>query len=302
MKTDIQIMNELAVNSDYLRPLSDVDSKALKSLLLEMFKDISSLCEANHLEYMLAGGSCLGAVRHKGFIPWDDDLDIIMPRASYNKLIDLLAKGSLGSNYEYDAPNKQRDCKNNFLKIYRKGTFNVEIFNECAPGPKGVYIDVFPMDSAPSNRIMQRLKGFISDFLNAVCVCVLYSQYPSRRYCEFMQYSQDSLKRYKQRLLIGKIFGVISHKTWVWWFDSFNSSTKNTGYMTIPAGRNHYVGEILPKEIFLPTTKLEFEDIQANVPGNYDAYLKALYKDYMSLPPEEKRERHFVYKFSINDK
>ena len=300
MKTDTQIMNELAVSSGYLKPLTEEDSKAQKALLLEMYKDIASLCDKHGLVYMMGGGTCLGAIRHQGYIPWDDDLDLMMPRASYEELISCLSKCELGDMYEYDTPNATKDCKNTFLKIYRKHTFNVELTGETAPGPKGIYIDIFPMDYAPKNITRRKLKGLLSDFLQAVCTCVLYAQYPSKKYKEFMSLDPEALKRYKQRMFIGKLFGIIPHRKWVWWFDQFNAHTKETGLMTIPTGRKHYLGETQPSSVFLPTQKVLFEGLEVNVPVDYNAYLTALYRDYMSIPPVEKRERHFVYKFSLN--
>lgn len=300
MKTDTQLMNELAVKSGYLKPMTEANSKALKKLLLAMYKDIAALCDKHGLEYMMSGGSCLGAVRHQGYIPWDDDLDVIMPRISYNKLVQLCKSGELGGNYEYDVPNQDRDCRNNYLKIFRRGTLDVELSNENTPGPKGVFIDIFPMDYAPKNILFRYIKAIISDFLNAACTSVLYSQYPSSKYKEFMSLNKESYKRFKFRMTIGKILGIIDHHQWVMWFDRFNASTKNTGFMTIPTGRNHYLKETLPSEVFLPSKKMLFEDIEANVPNDTDTYLKALYGDYMQIPPEEKRERHFVYKFELN--
>ena len=300
MKTDTQIMNELAVSTGYLKPINDEDAKALKALLLDMYKDIASLCDKHRLDYMMGGGTCLGTIRHHGYIPWDDDLDLMMPRASYEELISCLSKGELGDMYEYDTPNATKDCKNTFLKIYRKHTFNVEITSETAPGPKGIYIDIFPMDYAPKNITRRKLKGLLSDFLQAVCTCVLYAQYPSKKYKEFMSLDPEALKRYKQRMFIGKLFGIIPHRKWVWWFDQFNAHTKETGLMTIPTGRKHYFGETQPSSVFLPTQKAKFEGLEVNVPADYDAYLTSLYSDYMSIPPVEKRERHFVYKFSLN--
>ena len=300
MKTDTQIMNELAVSTGYLKPIKEEDAKALKALLLDMYKDIATLCDKHGLVYMMGGGTCLGTIRHSGYIPWDDDLDLMMPRASYEELISCLSKGELGDMYEYDTPNATKDCKNTFLKIYRKHTFNVEITSETAPGPKGIYIDIFPMDYAPKNITRRRLKGLLSDFLQAVCTCVLYVQYPSKKYKEFMSLDPEALKRYKQRMFIGKLFGIIPHRKWVWWFDQFNAHTKETGLMTIPTGRKHYFGETQPSSVFLPTQKAKFEGLEVNVPADYDAYLTALYRDYMSIPPVEKRERHFVYKFSLN--
>lgn len=293
-------MNEVAVSSGYLKPISEKDSLSQKKLLLQMYQDISRLCDENGLEYLTSGGTCLGAIRHQGFIPWDDDLDMIVPRESYEQLIELCKKGRLGDNYEIDTPNSQTDCKNTYLKIYRKHTLDVELYCENTPFPKGVFIDVFPMDSAPRNVLLRRIKAVISDFLQIICTCVLYAQYPSKKYKKFMSLNKESFKRYNQRLLIGKIFGIIPHKKWVWWFDRFNCSTKETGFMTIPSGRNHYFNETLPTEVFLPAQKAKFEDIEINVPADYDTYLTALYKNYMWIPPVDKRERHFVYKFSIN--
>ncbi|MCM1371574.1 MAG: LicD family protein [Bacteroides sp.] len=300
MKSDMQIMNELAVASGFLKPLSEEESKGQKLLLLEMYKDIASLCDKHNLVYMMGGGTCLGTIRHQGYIPWDDDLDLMIPRTSYEKLIALCKAGELGEKYEIDAPSKDKDCKNPYLKIYRKNTLDAEIYCEDTPFPVGVFIDIFPMDNAPKNKYARKLKGFMSDFLQAICTCVLYAQYPSQKYKEFMSLDSEALKRYKQRMFIGKVFGIIPHRKWVWWFDMFNARTKETGLITIPTGRKHYFGETQPISVFLPTQKAMFEGIEVNVPADYDTYLTALYRDYMSIPPVEKRERHFVYKFSLN--
>lgn len=298
MKTDTQIMNELAVQSGFLKPLSENDRNSLKVLLLEMYRDISNLCKTEGLVYMLSGGSCLGAVRHEGFIPWDDDLDLMMPRRSYNRLIELCKSGALGAKYEFDAPNKDNDCKTLFLKIYRKHTADIELHDEFTPGPKGVFIDIFPIESAPKSRLLRILKGVVSDVIAAISVSVLYAQYPSRRYEEFMSLNNSANRRYKLRLLIGKIFGIVKHKQWVWWFERLNSSTDDTGYSTIPTGRGHYLGEILPTFVFVPVSRGVFEGEQANLPAEPDVYLKARYGNYMAIPPVEKRERHFVFKFN----
>ena len=102
MKTDTQIMNEIAIKTGYLKELPKEQSEAQKKLLLEMYKDISNLCDEHGLVYMMGGGTCLGTVRHQGYIPWDDDLDIMMPRDSYEKLIVLLSNNLLGDKYEYE--------------------------------------------------------------------------------------------------------------------------------------------------------------------------------------------------------
>lgn len=299
MKTDTQIMNEIAIKTGYLKELPKEQSEAQKKLLLEMYGDISKLCDEHGLVYMMGGGTCLGTVRHQGYIPWDDDLDIMMLRSSYEKLITLLSKGELGDMYEYDAPNSKMDCKNPFLKVYRKNTLDIEITSETVPGPKGIYIDVFPMDYAPNNIIMRRIKGAVSDFLQAVCSCVLYTEYPSKRYKEFMMHTEEGRKRYRQRMFLGNMFGIIPHRKWVWWFDQLNAKSKKSNYLTIPTGRKHYLGECRPTNVYLPVRKGTFEGVEVNLPNDVDTYLTSMYKNYMDVPPVEKRERHFVYKFKL---
>lgn len=300
MKSDTQILNEMAAKSGHLHRLSDQESEKMKKLLLTMYSDISSLCEKHNLTFMLGGGTCLGAVRHKGYIPWDDDLDLMMPRKDYESLIECLRRGEMGDEYEYNTPSKSEDCKNTFLKIYRKGTLDNELYNENTPFPKGVYIDIFPMDSAPRNGFLRKTKGLISDSLMVISTCVLYAQYPSPKFKEFVSLDPSSKKRYQIRVLIGNILKIIPHRLWVYWFDRFNSSTKDTGLMTVPTGRRHYNGEVQSTSTFLPVSHGMFEGIRCPLPADTHKYLSSLYGDYMKLPSEENRERHFVYQFKID--
>lgn len=292
-------MNELAAQSSYLRPITEEESLALKRLLLEMYSDITELCNKHGFEYMLGGGSCLGAIRHHGFIPWDDDLDLMMPRPSYEGLVLCCKKGELGDKYEISVPEKGKDARNPFLKIFKRNTLDIELQNENTPFPKGVFIDVFPMDSAPKNKLLRRIKGFISDSLKAICTSVFYSEYPSEKYQEFMSLNVEAKRRLRTRVLLGRVFGIIKHKNWVWWFDRFNYSTKNTGFITISAGRKGYYGEVQPFQVFFPVKQTEFEGISSNIPSNSEAYLSRLYHNYLDIPPIEKRERHLVYLFEI---
>lgn len=299
MKSDFELMNELAKRTDYLRELTDDESKALKQALLAMYVDIASLCEAHGLTVMLCGGSCLGSIRHKGFIPWDDDLDLLMPRRDYEQLITLLAQGALGEKYEYNTPNPTTDAKNAFLKIYRKHTRNVDIYSDSSPFPQGISIDVFALDAVPRTRLGQSIKGVIANGLQFISIVVLYAQYPSKHLKEFMSLDPDMKRRYRIKYILGKIFGIIPHRKWVWWFDRFVASDRTDRPWGIPTGRKYYNGEIFPREVFVPARKAEFEGIQVYIPNDYDPYLRNLYKDYMQLPPADKRERHFIIELQL---
>lgn len=301
MKTDTQILNEIAAESPYLHKLTEEESAMLKQMLLKIYGDIADVCEKNNLTFMLGGGTCLGAVRHKGFIPWDDDFDLMMPREDYEKLVRLCSEGMMGPLYEFTYPSKEIDSKNAFLKIYRKGTVDNELCNENAPFPKGISIDIFPMDYAPDNALIRRLKGDVSDVLMAISSSVLYAQYPSEKYRQFACSSPESKKRFQLRMMIGNVMKLIPHKTWVYWFDKLNSRAKKSNLMTIPTGRKHYAGEIQTISTFLPVTFGDFEGRSVPLPNDWDKYLSALYGNYMQLPPEEKRERHFVYQFQCSE-
>lgn len=115
-----------------------------------------------------------------------------------------------------------------------------------------------------------------------------------------MMQTDEGKKRYRQRMFLGHLFGVISHRRWVWWFDQLNAKSKKSKYLTVPTGRNHYIGETQLVDVFIPHKKGVFEGVIVNLPSNYDAYLTTLYGNYMEVPPVEKRERHFVYKYSLN--
>lgn len=300
MKSDFELMNELAKRSDYLRELTDDESKALKQALLAMYVDIARLCEAHNLTVMLCGGSCLGAIRHKGFIPWDDDLDLLMPRRDYEQLIRLLEQGALGENYEFNTPNSKTDAKNVFLKIYRRNTLNVDIYSDTPAFPQGIAIDVFALDAVPRTRFGQYLKGLIANGLQFASIVVLYAQYPSVHLREFMSLDRDMLRRYRFKCLLGRILGIIPHRKWVWWFDRFVACDRDDRQWGIPTGRKYYNGEIFPREVYVPAAEAEFEGMKVHIPNQFDPYLRNLYKDYMQLPPENKRERHFCIKLQLN--
>lgn len=295
-------MNDLAKISGMLYELTENERDCLKSLLLNMYKDIAELCQKNSLTLLLIGGSALGAVRHKGFIPWDDDLDVCMPRCDYNKFISLLRDGALGDQYDYTVPSKDNDSKNNYLKIYRKQTTDAEIFESKMPFPKGIFIDVFPVENAPTPSLLTSIRGLFVDLLSVISVCTLYAQYPCEEFKQYMKVNRVAYKRYRLRMIIGKIALFIgNHSKWVYWNDKAAQYNKKTDYCTIPTGTKRYCGELLSRKVFFPASTGVFEGVSVLLPGNVDAYLSNMYHDYMKLPPVDKRERHFVYKFSLTE-
>lgn len=292
-------MNELAHRTNYLRELTPDESAAMKRTLLAMYQDIAALCHEHRLTLLLSGGTCLGAVRHKGFIPWDDDLDVMMPRADYEQLITLLKQGALADKYEFSTPNPDTESTCVFLKIYRKGSLNVDIFGVDAPFPKGLYIDVFALDAMPKNRLLRTLKGVVANGLQFCSILTLYAKYENPIIREYMSLDPQLKRRYRLKCLLGKIVGIVPRRKWLWWFDQWVSDGSEGKPWGIPTWRKYYCGEVFPKSVFVPAVEAVFEGVAAHIPNGYDAYLRNLYHDYMQLPPAEKRERHFICKFEL---
>lgn len=297
MKSDSELMNELAHRTNYLHEVTQEESMCIKSTLLGMYMDLQALCDKHGLQLMLGGGSCLGAIRHKGFIPWDDDLDAMLPRRDYEQLIRLLQSGAMGDQYEYSTPNPDSESVNTFLKIYLKGTKYVDLFNINTPFPKGLYIDVFAIDATPDSAILRKIKGWISNGLEFCCILTLYSKYKNEKVSEYMRLDKKLWVRYRIKCLLGSFLGIIPRRKWLWWFDRFVCSDKEANLWTVPTGRRYYNGEIMPKDTFVPIINGEFEGKTVHLVADYNAYLTNLYGNYMQLPPVEKRERHFIVEF-----
>lgn len=300
MKTDTQLLNEIAQKTDLLRQLTVDESAELKKKLLEIHNTIISICDKNGLRIMLSGGSCLGSIRHGGFIPWDDDLDMIMPRNDYEKLIKLYEEGQVDNQLLFEYPSKRKDVKNNYLKVFLKNTTLKEMFDDSDIFPSNIFVDVFPMDYAPQNKVLRKTKAIISDGLQFICTCVLYKKFPSRNLEVFYKQDAEAFRRYKLRLVVGGLFSFFSHRRWVYLFDEFNKCSKVSTHYTIPCGRKHYSGEILPSEVFFPPLESSFEGVKTYLPHSPHDYLSNLYGDYMQIPPEEKRERHFIIDIKFN--
>lgn len=299
MKTDTELLNDIANKTDILRQLTEDEIQQLKLKLLDMHNYIIEVCDKFGLTIMLGGGSCLGAVRHKGFIPWDDDLDLMMPRCDYEKLISLFENGVLNPNYLFEYPSKYHNVKNTFLKIFLKDTIYEDIFDDKESFPSGIFLDVFPIDFAPQNTIFLKCKALISDGLQFICTCTLYSQNPSMNLEKLYSQDKEAFRRYKMRIIIGRFFSLFSHRQWVYWFDKINKCSKRSNQMTVPTGRKHYLAETLPAKVFVPAIECTFEGVKSYIPNGYHQYLSNLYGDYMQIPPENKRERHFIVDFKI---
>lgn len=280
-----------------LHIITDDERSELQNCLLHMLKDVDMVCCKYNINYMLGGGTALGAVRHQGFIPWDDDLDINMPRQDYEKFIKIMDE-ELGDCYEFSYPNSNY-VEYPFLKIYKKNTKFVELFDNTVFD--GLWIDVFPIDYAPQNTLLCNIKGYMADFLLYIIGISLFLKQNHNSMTSKMYSGNWKRKlRYYFAMVIGTIFIGISYKKVFNFFDRFVNSKKKTDIVTVPTGRKRYRGECLPIDVIYPVKKIKFCDVHVPVYHYVETYLTALYGNYMQIPPVEKREKHMVAEFYID--
>lgn len=285
-------LKNLSYGSDKLYAPTDRERKRMKELILMIYKDVFSVCEKNGLTLFLGGGSALGAVRHGGFIPWDDDMDLMMMRRDYEVFKDIFDQ-SLSDKYILQVPGAQgKTATNLFMKVILKGTKCTELVQANAPGEHGLWIDIFPIEYAPENKLVRRIKGFLSDALAYACVSNYMRKFESDEMRAYAMGSKGAKINRLIRRALGLVTAPISYQRMYDFFDRFSRGRKETGLITIPTGIRHYMGEMHMLDAFFPPKETTFEGVKGYLPGNTHEYLYQLYGDYMTPPPEKKRERH----------
>lgn len=276
--------------------LTEEETARVKEIVLETFKDIRNLCDELGIPYMLGGGSVLGAVRHKGFIPWDDDIDLNIERKYLRRLVDAL-KSRYPDKYLVDVPGSGERYLSSFIEVHRKGTVLQE-FLSVGEEYSGVKVDIFPIENTYNNAVIRQIHGRRVEAGLLILSCI--RAYLWRE--EFFELTRGTCanKTFKVKAAIGAVFAPARH----FWFRHIHklmSACKDTSskYVVIPTGRKHYFGEIYNRESYLNTIEVSFEDTTACITADYDNYLSNLYGNYMEIPPENKREHHVIYSLKL---
>lgn len=248
-----------------------ISLEEVKKIQIEILKEIAKFCEDNNLRYFLAYGTLLGAVRHKGYIPWDDDIDIHMPRADYEKFIELYNQKE-GSRYEIVTHEKVNSYHVPFAKMYLKETLVSEYFYKQSVF--GVYVDIFPLDG-----IKSRWQAYLCG-QGIRCMYIKTSKFCKRQ----------TLAR-KLRLMITKfiLLPFSSHLI----LKTMRSIATRHNYEdcenVCSFGSRTALREILPRRVFDEYILLDFEGSKYRAPKGYDTYLTSKYGNYMQLPPADKQ-------------
>lgn len=291
MKRVVHLLNELVKKTNYCCVLNDEELQHLKAVFLSMYKDVYAVCKKYDLIVMLNGGSVLGAVRHQGFIPWDDDLDLMLPRKDYNKLIDVFDK-ELGDKYILSVPGTKMESKTLYMQIIKRGTKMVDIDDHRRQDANGIRIDIHPIDKMPDNKYWRYLKCKILNLIRICALSVTIYQSESPLFRKIFMYDRETKLYYWTRWTIGLICSVFGRNNWYNLFVRFSSSSKGNKYVCIPSCAL-CEKELQPSRVFFPPRKASFEGLDVFIPNEFDVYLTKQYGDYMKLPPVEKRQRHF---------
>lgn len=243
-----------------------------QKVMLEMLKIIDSICKKNKISYMLFAGTALGAVRHEGFIPWDDDLDIIMLRQDYEKFMHVAPK-ELDADRYFLQKEFSEHWPMFFSKLRKNNTACIERYiPRDEKVHQGVYIDIFPCDNLSNNKIKRNLQFLASKMIIAKSI-------------KKRGYLTDS-KLKKIVLLVSDIFP----KRWLLEFVRNEKELDSDYVHTFFAAASKYEKNIFPREWFKNRTEKLFEGEYYPISKNYKEMLTKIYGDYMILPSETERK------------
>lgn len=267
--------------------IDKINLRKLQMIELEMLQEVDRICKKCNIQYNIIAGTMLGAVRHGGFIPWDDDADVAMLRNEYERFKEACKTELDKTRFYFQDHTNTQGYRWGYGKLRRKETLFLREYQEHMPYEQGVFIDIFPMDNIPDNYFMRCIHNFH-------CFCIrkiLWSQVgkvADKRvlmkgwFTLLSQIPEETIKRHYNRF----IEKSNRKQTRLVRMLMFPSPTKDYGY---------------DRQWYIETEKVLFEGIELQGIKDYDSYLKHCYGDYMQLPPENKRKIHQVSDIKLID-
>ena len=262
------------MSSDVLR---NVQLKGLNLLLV-----LDDFCKRNDLLYYLCGGCCIGAIRHKGFIPWDDDVDVMMPRKDLEKLI-LLWNDQMGhTQYRLNDNSLGSYLRTMWVSISDENTTFIKERQADLDISHGIRLEIIPLDGCPDSRIARVIQMFWA-LVHQMYIMQEPPESKGKIFSVLGRLLLGICRTWKKRYHIAKYAEKQMSKY------SFDETRKVTELTT----RFRYMRNEYPKSAFEASCRVEFEGHQVPVPIGYDTYLRMAFGNYMELPPEEARKpRH----------
>ena len=280
--------------------LSDDELHLLHARLVEMLDDIDRVCRTNDLTYFLGGGTALGAVRYGGFIPWDDDMDLCMPRADFNRFVPIF-RASCGDRYWVHSPAESNTHGITMARVRLKGT-SVRDRNDFHESECGAFIDIFIYENTFDNPLLRFLHG-----AGSLALGLLVSVRKFWRDCAGLLALSEGCPVARRMVRIKAALGfAVSwlpldfcvHLSHAWNGICHNTRSR---FITCPGGRKHFFGQLAPRSEFAATKDIAFEGLTVKIASGIDEHMRRLYgDDYMIPPLRSNREQHvFLKPFSV---
>ena len=256
--------------------------KEIKKTSFDILLEFKNFCESNNITYFLSNGTLLGAVKYKGFIPWDDDIDVFVPRNDYDRLIQLYKDNS---KYRLYSLERCSDFKYPFAKLCDISTLKEE--NNLNNGIKlGIGIDIFPLDFWKDNLAdAKKQVSFIQRKIEGL-------NFSKMEFSSGKNFLRSILKRIF--IFVAKNVGSQRYLSSII-AEAKCCRNKNSKYIGCVAWPIYGEKEIISSDVFKKTVSVEFEGIEFPAPSGFDVYLRSLYGDYTKDPPQEKQVSHHIF-------
>lgn len=264
-----------------IRHMTSEELRRMQLIQAELLEEVDRICTKHHISYSVEGGTLLGAVRHKGFIPWDDDVDIAMLRSEYRKFCRVCEKELDKDKYFFQNHDTDPEYRWGYAKVLKNGTSFVRYGQEHMKMRRGVYVEIFPMDGIPESRTERK----IYNLLRVCCRKIMWSEV-GKVSCESagMRLWFGILNK----IPVDRAFAVLD-------FLAKKYDERKTKYVTCLSFTDCWVKGYhgFKREYYLNTKRMTFEGREVNVPQKEKELLATLYgKDYMTPPLVEDRETH----------
>ena len=274
----------------------DFTLKRIQEVELEILKDFMDICDRHGLDYFGIAGTGIGALRHHGFIPWDDDIDVAMPRDDFEKLLPLVEK-EMGDKYLIMNAERYPNYPLMTTRMTMRGTKFKEEALKNIDAPLGIFLDLYPLDKVSDNPKEARRQARDAWFWSKILIL---------RSIPFPMLGFSGWKAKIIHAICGLAHLVLSilhvPKTWIY-KKAYEAETRSNHYtktknLDFFCDTTPYMNLYAVKDIY-PLRKLPFEDVELNFPYNLHNNLTGMYGDYMQLPPEEKRKNHYPYELKF---